>query len=336
MITHFSGWWFARLAEIWALITARAAVTFCSDRVIVADDGNNLVAVLPRRHGRSEDIPLFAVAGFARRRKVVLRPPAHAVLTTQCRVPGASKRELKDLLRHELCRVTPFTAEMLFWRWDEVVPANARGNRAGASHTVTLTMVPRSVCSTALAALKQLGVTVDYIDVGTSQKQCLPPVEGDRQQKDGPRLLYRLSYLAFGLFIFALLLPVGRQTVALRNTEHEIAGLAPRIQQAQALRHQIAARQTGRDILNREADRVGNIMEILATLTRVLPDDAFLNNLVVQRRQLTFSGQAGSAAQLITLLADNPTIHEPAFAAPVMHLDRPAADIFLIRARYGP
>lgn len=331
MIAKFFTWWFARLAELRAVVAACGTVAPCSAVMIEADDQDNLAVSLLNRDGSLEAIPLSAVCRLGRRMQVILRPPASAVLVKQHRVPAASRRELDNILRHELSRITPFTAEALFWRWDVATPSDARAGSA-----ITLTMVPRSVCATALAKLEQLGIIADYVDARAAGKRYLLPADRGIGHRGGVRLFRGLAWACLGLSIVALLLPLVRQAVALRHTESEIAALQPELRQVQALRRIMTARQAERDILRQETVRVGDVLEILATLTRALPDDSFLTNLVLQHRRLTLSGQADSAAHLITTLSANPAIHDPSFAAPVMHSEKVAADIFLIRATYGP
>ena len=73
----------------------------------------------------------------------------------------------------------------------------------------------------------------------------------------------------------------------------------------------------------------------LAALTGILPDDTYLESLTLQHRRLAVTGRSARAARLIGLLAANPVIRNPAFAAPVTRAPE-GGDEFAIRAEVGP
>ncbi|HYZ64615.1 MAG TPA: PilN domain-containing protein, partial [Acetobacteraceae bacterium] len=63
-----------------------------------------------------------------------------------------------------------------------------------------------------------------------------------------------------------------------------------------------------------------------------LPDDTYLYELSLRDRVLTVSGQSAAAARLIPLLAADPAVRNPAFAAPVTRNETTGAESFSIRA----
>jgi general secretion pathway protein L len=132
--------------------------------------------------------------------------------------------------------------------------------------------------------------------------------------------------------VVALLLPFALQAFALYSTDTAIAGLKPTMAQIDALRRGLAAGDAGREILTEEMERTGNVLQTLAAVTRILPDDTFLTDFSMRERQMTLSGRSASAPRLITGLSADPAIRNAAFAAPVTRIEGATADVFSIKA----
>jgi general secretion pathway protein L len=124
-----------------------------------------------------------------------------------------------------------------------------------------------------------------------------------------------------------------REAAALQQ---RIAALQPQVERAQALRRHVAARPVDAAALLAEWQRVGDAMQVLATLTDLLPDDTYLTTLALRQRKLTISGQSGAAAGLIATLSSGKLIRNPAFAAPVVRDPSGQADTFSLTAEIAP
>lgn len=326
MLADFFSWWLARMTELLPGILQSDAARAKDGVVIDIDDCNNIAASI-RRGGRREEVSLGAAARFAGRKEVYLRPPNHAVLVKQHIVPMAPRRQMDQMLRYELLRITPFPIQDLFWRWDSHAK---RGE--GPRTEVTLTMVPRMAVASALDALEAVGLKVGFVEVGAADRPLLLPVRDDVQNGGGNVLVRGLAWACAGLALVALLLPVGLQALAIHATNQAIAEVQPAITEIDALRRGIVAGDAGRDILDREAERTGDVMQILATVTRILPDDTFLVDFSLRDRQMTLSGRSASAPRLITGLSADTAIRNTAFAAPVTRMEGATADVFSIKA----
>ena len=94
----------------------------------------------------------------------------------------------------------------------------------------------------------------------------------------------------------------------------------------------MASGDAGRGILAQEMDRTGDVLQTLATVTGILPDDTFLTDFSLRERQMTLSGRSASAPRLITDLSADSAIRNAAFAAPVTRVEGATADLFSIKA----
>jgi len=92
----------------------------------------------------------------------------------------------------------------------------------------------------------------------------------------------------------------------------------------------------GADVLTAERARIGDVLQVLAAVTDIVPDDSWLTELSLHQGKLGISGQSPAAARLIPALAADPAFRNPAFAAPVTRAPDGHADLFVIRAELAP
>jgi general secretion pathway protein L len=326
MLASLFSWWLARINELLPTAWTNAA-TRSRDGIVVDATSDGGVTVSLRRGGVLSPIGLGAAARQAARMLVLLRPPAGSVLVKNHVVPTVPARQLEQLLRYELARITPFPAEDLFWRWD----GHARPNNRSRTD-VTLTMVPRKALAPALTALADVGLRANFVEVGPVEQPALLPVGEAADRASGTRFVRVLAYGCAALAVVAVVLPVGLQAVVLHTTNAAIDELQPTVAQVESFRRGLAAGDAGRDILAQETERTGDVLQTLAAVTRILPDDTYLTDFSLRERQMTLSGRSALAPCLITGLSADPAIRNTGFAAPVTRIEGATSDVFSIKA----
>jgi general secretion pathway protein L len=135
-----------------------------------------------------------------------------------------------------------------------------------------------------------------------------------------------------GLALLVVAGPFLRQSLDLAGAEHRLDALAPRMHEVDALRRRIAGAGAGGDAVARENRRLGDMLEALAAVTEILPDDSYLTEFTMRERKMTLSGQSASAPRLISALSADPRIRKPGFTAPVTRADSGHNDVFSISA----
>src|ERR1700761_299515 len=117
MLASFISWWLARIGELLPSTWTNNAVR-ARDGIVLDVDGHQNIEASVRRAGKYEPVSLGVAARLAARAPVLLRPPTDMVLVKHHTVPTAPRRQMDQMLRYELGRITPFPAADLFWRWD--------------------------------------------------------------------------------------------------------------------------------------------------------------------------------------------------------------------------
>ncbi len=345
MLNEFLIWWAQQLkAAVPARLMQSDAGPDARGLVVVVrlPAGPPSVDVLVRRKGRDDALGHFTLdpAGVAALRASVagqgpaalLRLPPELLLEQQAVLPIAAERDPERVLHYEMDRITPFAADELFWTWTV-----ERRDRAQGRLYLRLLLVPKVRLTPVLNALREAGLRPAALEAqtpgGAVRRIALDRAQPARWRKRG---LAVAAAACAVLAIAAVAVPFAVQSVQGERVERQVAALRPQVDQAEALRRRILSSTAGTDVFEQQRGRVGDALRTLATLTDVLPDDTFLSELTIRARIVTISGQSAGAAKLIAALAAEPSIRNPAFAAPVTRNEGTHNEGFSIRAEVVP
>ena len=262
--------------------------------------------------------------------QVILRSDALAVLHRKVTLPLAAEYDIHRVLRYEMDRLTPFTAEQVFWS-----AVTERRNRETGRLELSLLLAPKSLVQPVIAVLAGIGLNVGAIETTTPEGR-LRRIDLAASTAHESRLLPVALGVLGVLAVVALVTPFVTQALAFRAIDARINALQPRIVQVESLRKRIAAGSAGSDVVVAEHAATGDVLQVLATVTDLLPDDTVLADLSLRRGKLSISGRSRSASQLIPAMAGDPILHDPSFAAPVTRTPDGKSDTFVIRAELNP
>jgi general secretion pathway protein L len=292
-----------------------------------------------RRRGHETLLGRFGMAdgglaevarSFRRRpRNVILRLAYGALLERSIELPLAAERDVERVVGFEMDRFTPFSAADVVWQVD-VLQRDPVQRRL----LLRLSVVPRRAIQSCLDLLSRVGLAPDWLEVLTSDgtPRRLPLTEHSSPRSS--RMVSVAAGTVAVLGVAALATPFVMQWFARHSTEQAIASLEPQVTRVETLRKHLS--DAGSDALTTERNRVGNVLQVLATVTDILPDDTWLTELSLHQGKLNIAGQSPAAAKLIPALAAEPTLRNPAFAAPVTRAPDGHADLFVIRADLAP
>ncbi len=282
------------------------------------------------RFGMSEASLAQATRSLRRRpRQVILRLASGALLERSVELPLAAERDVDRVLAFEMDRLTPFTAADVVWQTDLL-----QRDHAQRRLLLRLSLVPRRAIQSRLDLLSRAGLAPGWLEAVAADgaPRRLPLADHSTPRP------YRAASIAAGavagLAVAVLAAPFVTQWLASDATEQAIAALQPQVTRVEALRKHLA--DAGSDALAAERNRVGNVLQVLATVTDTLPDDTWLTEFSLHQGKLNIAGQSPAAARLIPALAAEPSLRNPAFAAPVTRAPDGHADLFVIRADLAP
>jgi general secretion pathway protein L len=338
LLGEFFDWWGRQLLD---LVPARLRQAAKGADAVIADATTpGTLVLLRRRRGVEQRVgqmrldepatPALRAAfnGRASGEQVLLRLPGSAVLERSVILPLAAERDPERVLGYEMERLTPFTADEVFWGYG----IEAR-DRLRARLVVRLFVVPRAAVGALIDLLAASGGRPNRLEVATQGGLRSIKLSHEGMAGAGRLLSTRtLAYAAAALAVLVVISPYLRQSIELNALQEQLDAMAPRVRQAEALRREISGAGAGNDAVAAETRRLGDTLEALAAVTEILPDDSYLTEFTMRERKMTLSGLSASAPKLISGLSADPRIRNPAFTAPVTKSETNHLDVFSIRA----
>jgi general secretion pathway protein L len=251
-----------------------------------------------------------------RRRQAIVRLPPQQGLHKTIELPLAAKQDLNQLLRFEMDRLTPFRAEEVLFA-HRVVSTDAHSRRM----TVEIQLAPKPVVETALDQARRAGLVPVGVELGDTEpleERALDLLPGrqTRAARTG-RLNRALALLALLLAAAAVAIPLHERRSTAADLQAQLAVAKAEAEDSLALRQRLEKVSASSDFLAAEKTRVPMAGLILAEVTRVLPDQAYLARLDWRDGTLQLEGFAEAAAALVGLLDRSPMFQAPQFRSPV-------------------
>jgi len=267
-----------------------------------ADRNAQLVTLLERVNGRRQPVTL-CLSGELGLRKIV-------------NLPQAARDDLTQLLRFEMDRLTPFRADEVYFA-HRILETDTPSRRI----VVELAVAPKIIVEQALQTAQAVGVVPSRLELGTTHTDDREPLNllpHESGESGGERRLTRvLIVLAVILAIVAVAIPLQRQRSTLAALTDQVALTRDAAEQSLALREQLDQLTRTGYFLLAEKNRRAMATEVVAELTRLVPDQAYLAQLVLQDGEVQMHGSAATASDLIGLLDESPLFRAPQFRSPV-------------------
>lgn len=262
---------------------------------------------------------------------LLLRLPPDSLLSRDVSLPLAAEAGYERVLHYEMDRLTPFSADDVFWS-----ARLLRRNKEAGRIDLRLSLVPRAWLQAPLDTLQQAGGRPAAIEAPGVDGEPLQHIAIAHALSRGRIVQRRVLAIGAGacaaLALVAIVLPFVLQSQAQAAVERQIASLQPRVTEVEALRARIRSGTAGIDTIAAARRRLGDPIGLMAALTRVLPDDTYLTDLTMRDGVITLTGQSPGAVKLIPALSADPAFVAPAFSAPVTRIESNNSDLFSIRA----
>lgn len=267
-------------------------------------------------------------------RRVLLVQP-QAVLRRTLHLPVAALENLTSVLGFELDRQTPFRADQVYFDSRVLAfPADAR------QVPVQLALITRERLAQDLAAIDGLASTLDAVDVVESDAtragfNLLPPDQRARRNYTFAWLIAGLATLTLFLLWLGMTQMIANRTTAVQQLQAQVDAQHKEASAVMRLRDELEAAAAGANFLAVEKASQPSMLLMLDELTRLLPDDTFLDRLSASRGELTMAGQSAQAAQLVKLLQEATTFRGAALSGPIQPDARTGKDRFNVAANFG-
>lgn len=266
-------------------------------------------------------------------RDTVLLMPEDKVLTRSLSLPLAAEENLREVLAFEMDRQTPFSVDQVYYDVYVTERASAR-----QSMSLDLVYAPRTAVDQLIDAVSRVGIHPDVVTCRNGAAEELRGVnllpESRRQSR---RIIRRrvnatLASLAVVLFITAVSLPLVQKAKVIRLLEPQLKEAVADATEGNQLRQDIEKLADGSRFLVQKKQSNLLVVQVINEVSRILPDQTWLNRLDIAGDEIQLQGQSSSAAALIALIEESPMLHNARFRSPVIQIPQTDEERFHLSA----
>lgn len=240
----------------------------------------------------------------------VLLLPAERTLRRRLTLPLAAEEHLGQVLSFEMDRQTPFRADQVYFDFR----IHKRDAAARTMH-VELLAVPRPTLDQVLQSTSNL--PLDAVDVANAEEPAgfnlLPPERRARRVDQRLRINLILLVSAIGLAWLVMYQSLVLRERAIEKLTDEMATVRTAANQSAELKRQLRDAIEGASFLSKKKSEQAVTVDVLAEVTRLVPDDTWLERLSFVDKQVQLQGQSAGADRLIGILTKARCLTNPQF-----------------------
>lgn len=267
---------------------------------------------------------------------VEVRLDGSRVLTKILRLPAASRSYLDPIVRHQLDRATPWSADRVVF---DYAIADDEPTTDGQI-AVRLVATSRDVLEDAMGRLTAAGVEADV--VGTSEDPVDRPSSVNLLQSEssGQRAMRRrrveATLVAILLIGISLSILTGWRLYAVGATAAEIQSETESVRTGiESARAGMSPSDNRQRLIARKQDETPLVV-LIDKLSQIVPANTYLTELRIEDGEVHLVGLSSDAPALIEILEADDALSEVRFAAPTMRDEGATQERFEIAARVMP
>ncbi|KAA9130769.1 PilN domain-containing protein [Marinihelvus fidelis] len=253
------------------------------------------------------------------------------VLTKTVTMPLATEANLRQALAFEMDRNTPFKAGDVYFDYRIL-----ERDREKAQLRAELLLAPRGIVDASLRVLAARGVPPSGVDVEQDGRpvgvNLLPLEQRHRVVNRKARMNLLLALGAVALLVAVMLQSLWLRQHQVEQVTEAIDEVRVEARRVQNIRAQIEdAAEAAGFMASRRAENPPSVA-VLAEVTRIVPDDTFLDRFRAWEGNLQLQGKSDNAQQLIEVVNGSAMFGESAFRGSTRYDNRSGKEIFDLRA----
>lgn len=257
--------------------------------------------------------------------QVAIRLPQEQVLSLSFSLPREAESNLDEVLGYELGRHAPFKIEQVYYGYTILERHN--GER---KIWLAVSVVPRKQVEPLLAQVREWGlrpvaVTADDARAGEAASPCarggvnlLPQHERGSARGSVNRAVKLLLLLALLLTSALAGYPLVLQVLHIDELQRQVAIVKRDAVSVQSMQQEMESMAAEAAFVDDRKHQYPEVLDILDTLTRLLPDDTWLERFEMKGERIRIQGMSADASQLIELLENSPLMQKVSFDSPIV------------------
>jgi general secretion pathway protein L len=268
-------------------------------------------------------------------RELALTLPSNLVLRKTLTLPLATEENLRQVLEFQMEQHTPFAASQIHFGHR----VTARDFEAGQL-TVEFAATPRHVVEDAIKTLTGLGSSVravfveDMLSAGLLVN-LLPAAVGTKPSilRYGPNPWLAALLVLLALTAMAVPLVIKREAVVQMLPWVEKGKKAA--ETVDAIRRDLETRVDQHNYLLAKRLATPTVIQTLEELTRVLPDDTWVQSIDIKGNELQLQGETASSVRMISLFEQSSLFRDANFRAPLTKGQASGTERFQLALQIG-
>jgi general secretion pathway protein L len=254
-----------------------------------------------------------------RSRDIILVLPPSKALVKPISLPLVAESNLREVLGFEMDRQTPFKLDQVYY--DHVI--TGRDTREGMLQ-VELIVTPRHYLDPLIGSLKELDihphqvVVEKHVDETASTINLLPEELRPRKRNSARHLNLALTFIALTLGAIMVALPMVKQAQRIETLESEVQLKMRKAEVIQRIGQDIEQLRESANFLVDKKRATPLTLDIIDELTRLLPDNTWVNNLTIKGKEVQIQGFSTTAATLIPIIDGSQLFMNPRFRSSVI------------------
>ena len=257
--------------------------------------------------------------------------PESRILRKEVILPLAAEANLRQALAFEMDRQTPFHASDVFFDYRVL-----HRDRDSAQLRIDLVLTLKQPLMREIEQLGPLGMAPGGVDVELdgfpAGLNLLPPEHRHRVVNSGLRNNLRLTAVAVVLLIFVMTQSIWLRQHQLNEVREAIDDVREEAMQVQQIRNRITDASEAAGFMQAQRSASLPTVKVLAEVTRILPDDTYLDRLLIDSDSVQMQGKSQNAQQLIEMVNSSPNFRDASFRGPTRLDSRTQKEIFDITA----
>jgi general secretion pathway protein L len=348
-VGEFLRWWLGELRQIlppaWRqrlqLATRRVTLELEPDWLRLGVEEGGVIRPLEElRAGQDAAMQKQQIRSLLERHELHEMPrflllDASRVLRKELKLPAAAESNLRQVLGFEMDRQTPFRANDVYFDWRIL-----HGSKETGELQLELFVTPRGIVDSICEQLAARGVAPSGVEIVESGQtlgvNLLPPDKRLAVINPRTRLNYSLAAAALVLLVAVMVQSVNLRAGTVAELETAIAEVQDEARRVQRLREQVKETSDAASFLTRRRAQTPMAIEVLADVTRTLPDDTYLDRLVIGQDSVLMQGKSRNAQQLIEIVNKSELFQDAAFRGSTRLDASTNLEIFEVGASVSP
>jgi general secretion pathway protein L len=250
-------------------------------------------------------------------RDLAITLPPNRILRKVLGLPAAAEEGLRQVLEFQMDQHTPFSVNQVYFAHQIVARDFER-----AQLTVELWATPRNAVDAAIKTLGGEGAAVRAVFVQDSSTAVAPinllPIAG------GKKTSVLRSGINPWLASLVVLLALAAVTVPVVIKREAVVQMLPWVEKGRqaaemvdSMRRGLEVRVVQHNFLLEKRQMLPTVIQILEELTRILPDDTWVQVLDVKGKELQIQGETASSVRLVGLFEQSSIFRDASFRSPL-------------------